>query len=402
VLLFLTDGLPTEGVTEISQIIANTKHNSTSYLRLFAFGVGDDVNTELLDSLSSDNGGLVNYVRPNERIDEEVSSLYARIQSPVLSDLVLDFGNVQVEEIYPPSLPDLFSGTQLLVAGRYRLESNQSGRTEVSLSGMVNGEKQIYKKQVRFLKNSERDGANSFIPRLWAARKIGYLLNQIRYQGENSEWVDAVIKLSLRYGIITPYTSFLIQEDDIFSQEGWSDAADELAREYAGPAVGADAVEKAESESNLRSAESVPQPMLPLETHSGFVGDPVLKYVDDKTFFLQNGIWIDSQYDLEGMDVVRISFGSEVYFDLLENQPSLGKIMALGNQVIFVINGNAYEIIPEGEGISSLPQELFQSENTHQPELGKIDRTEQARRSFCNVPFLTALVWLGWCRKRTP
>ena len=95
VLLFLTDGLPTEGVTEISQILANTQHNSTSYLRLFAFGVGDDVNTELLDSLASDNGGLVNYVRPNERIDEEVSSLYARIQSPVLSGLELNFGNVQ-------------------------------------------------------------------------------------------------------------------------------------------------------------------------------------------------------------------------------------------------------------------------------------------------------------------
>ena len=402
VLLFLTDGLPTEGVTEISQIIANTRHNATSYLRLFAFGVGDDVNTELLDSLSSENGGLVNYVPPNERIDEEVSSLYGRIQSPVLSDLELDFGNVQVEEIYPPSLPDLFSGTQLLVAGRYRLESNQSGRTDVSLSGMVNGEKQVFKKRVHFLRESGMDGPNSFIPRLWATRKIGYLLNQIRYQGENSEWVDAVIKLSLRYGIITPYTSFLVQEDNIFSEEGWSDAADELARDYAGPAVGAAAVEKAESESNLRSAESVPQPMLPLDTHSGFVGDPVIKYVDDKTFFLRNGIWIDSLYDLEGMDVVRISFGSEVYFELLDNQPTLGKIMALGNQVIFVINGSAYEIIPGEEGISSLPQELFQPEDSHQPQPGKLNNAEQSRRSFCNAPFVTALVWFGWRRKKKP
>lgn len=396
VLLFLTDGLPTEGVTEISQILANTQHNSTSYLRLFAFGVGDDVNTELLDSLASDNGGLVNYVRPNERIDEEVSSLYARIQSPVLSNLVLNFGNVHVEEIYPPSLPDLFSGTQLLVAGRYRLESGQSGRTEVSLTGMVNDDKQVYRKRVDFSTDSGAVGTNSFIPRLWAARKIGYLLNQIRYQGENSEWVDAVIKLSLRYGIITPYTSFLVQEDDIFSEEGWHDAAEELARDYSGPSVGADAVGKAESESNLRSAESVPQPVLPSDTDSGLTVDPILKYVDDKSFFLQNGIWIDSQYDPEVMDVVKISFGSGVYFDLLLAQPALGKILALGDQVIFVFHGSAYEIVPGEGGVSSVPQDFLQTENPHQllPDEDKTDN--HIIRSFCSAPFLTGLVLIGW------
>jgi Ca-activated chloride channel family protein len=396
VLLFLTDGLPTEGVTEISQILANTHHNSTSYLRLFAFGVGDDVNTELLDSLASDNGGLVNYVRPNERIDEEVSSLYAKIQSPVLSDLELNFGNVQVEEIYPPSLPDLFSGTQLLVAGRFRLDSNQSGRTEVSLTGMVNGERQVYQKRVDFLEDFNDDGTNSFIPRLWAARKIGYLLNQIRYQGENSEWVDAVIKLSLRYGIITPYTSFLVQEDDIFSEEGWSDAAEELARDYAGPSVGADAVEKAESESNLRSAESVPQPINPSDIHSGFVGDPILKFVDDKTFFLQNGIWIDSQYDTSHMVPIQIGFMTPAYYDLLDANPGWGKILAIGERVIFVSDGEAVEIVSDDKGVSSLPPELIREQSTIEPEAEERSSLNKQVRSFCTAPFLSGLVIIKW------
>jgi len=110
----------------------------------------------------------------------------------------------------------------------------------------VNSEKYVYSIRADFKAGSEVSDVNSFIPRLWATRKIGYLLNQIRYQGENSEWVDAVIQLSIRYGIITPYTSFLIEEDDLFSGEGWEEEAHELVREYSGPAVGAEAVDKAD------------------------------------------------------------------------------------------------------------------------------------------------------------
>ena len=392
VLLFLTDGLPTEGVTDIDQILSNTKHNSTHYLRLFAFGVGDDVNTELLDTLAADNKGLVSYVRPNERIDEEVSELFSKIQTPVLSNLELDFGNILVEEIYPPVLPDLFSGSQLLVAGRYRVPGGHSGKSNIRLSGSVNSEKYVYSLRADFEAGSETSEVNSFIPRLWAARKIGYLLNQIRYQGENSEWVDAVIQLSIRYGIITPYTSFLVEEDDLFSGEGWEEEAHELVQEYTGTSVGAEAVDKADAESNLRSAESVPQVGMPVDEYTGEIQQQQLKHVGEKTFFLQGEIWIDSQYDSSTMTVIEIGFGTDVYYQLLSVKPGWGKYLALGEQVIFLADGDVYQIVQEDEGLSNLPPGLSESSGSKapsgQPGSSKI-------RSLCSLPFMAAMVMMG-------
>jgi Ca-activated chloride channel family protein len=340
-------------------------------------------------------------VRPGENIQEEVSALYAKIQTPVLSNLVLDFGDVLIEEVYPQVIPDLFSGSQLLVAGRYRLQPGSTGRTTLKLSGIVEGKKLSYQKQVDLLGSAEDSGTHAFIPRLWAARKIGYLLNQIRYQGENQEWVDAVIELSLQYGIITPYTSFLVVEENLISREGWDEAAEELMQDYAGPSVGAEAVDKAEAESNLRAAESVPQPLMPVETYPASDGEPILKYVDEKTFYLRDGIWIDSLYDQAVMKPIKIGFGEEVYFDLLQNRPDWGKYLALGEAVIFVIEDQAYQIIPGEGGISSLPSEL-----SDQDPLEGIKETTQYKpnRTICSMPMLFGLALLGagkglWIKK---
>src|SRR5690606_20313555 len=137
VVIFLTDGLPTEGVTSSAEILANVKDAAPPNVRLFAFGVGDDVDTLLLDTLTREHQGASAYVRPGERIDEEVSSLSAKISAPVLSDIALDFGDVMVEEMYPAApLPDLFAGTQMIVVGRYR----DGGATTVTLTGEVGGD----------------------------------------------------------------------------------------------------------------------------------------------------------------------------------------------------------------------------------------------------------------------
>jgi Ca-activated chloride channel family protein len=397
VVLFLTDGLPTEGVTEVNQILANVRSTADSSLRLFSFGVGDDVNTELLDTLAEDNRGLVSYVRSGERIDEEVSSLFAKIQTPVLSDLEIDFGGILVEEIYPPQLPDLFAGSQLLVVGRYRLPSGSSGKTEIRLTGRVGSRQESHLYRADFKDDNEVLNQHNYIPRLWAARKIGYLLNQIRHQGENQEWVDAVIQLSLRYGIITPYTSFLMTEDDLFYGEGRDEAAQQLSEAYSGPASGAEAVDKADSESNLREAESVPR--LEVSPGSGRVGTITPKQIGDKSFFYQNGVWIDSQYDSAEMEVILIEFGSAVYFQLLDARPEWGSFLALGDKVIFVSGGKAYQITPDGGGVSALPEALDEIDGRvggHPDNLS----ASQVWRSLCSVPLLAGLVLVSFRSQR--
>jgi Ca-activated chloride channel family protein len=407
VVLFLTDGLPTEGITDIQQIIANIQAIASSSVRLFTFGVGDDVNTVLLDTLAADNRGLSSYVRPQERIDEEVSILYAKIKTPVLTDLVLDFGGILVDEIYPPDIPDLFLGTQLLLTGRYRLPAGNSGQTKIELSGYVNDDKKSFVYEADFVPDDMAGKSTSYIPRLWATRKIGYLLSQIRLRGENQEWVDAIVQLSIQYGVITPYTSFLIEESDFLTEEGLDEAAHDLMAEYSGPAVGADAVEKADAESNLRSAESFYQSDLLSGEYNNGIPQPVVKYVEDKTFLYQNGVWIDTIYKPGSMKTLKIGFGTQVYFDLLKSRPSFGKYLALGNQLIFVKSGFAYEIV-EGEGeLENLPSQLSQPEGDTKsnqgeklPDLSALQQPFKPLRDFCVVPFLIGLAVLGYGKNK--
>jgi Ca-activated chloride channel family protein len=334
VLIFLTDGLPTEGVTEVEQILDNVEASAPDNVRLFPFGVGDDVNTTLLDTLAEQQRGASGYVRPHERIDEEVSAFYAKISTPILTDVELDFGDVWVEDTYPYPLPDLFAGTQLILTGRYR----DGGATRITLTGEVNGERREFVYEGSF----RASGGDEFIPRLWATRKIGHLLTQIRLHGERREWVDAIVTLSVRYGVITPYTSFLIEEDDILTAGGQEEAVERLLATPAPAPYGAPAVEAAAEQAKMREAEAPGGWDVPVDAA------PVVRLAGSKTFKLQDGVWTDTVFDPSTMSTTPVGFGSDGYFDLLAARPEWGVYLALGERVIFVAEGTAYEVV-EGD-----------------------------------------------------
>ncbi len=367
VVLFLTDGLATEGVTETADILANVEERAFSNTRIFTFGVGDDVDTFLLDQLSGDHRGASAYVRPVESIDEEVSALYSKISAPVLTNLELDIDGVQVYDLYPQTLPDLFVGSQLVVVGRYRGDDEA---VSLSLSGEVEGQRQVFTyENLEFHANA---GGEALIPRLWATRKIGDLLNSIRLHGENPELVDSIVRLSIRYGIITPYTSFLITEDDIFTQTGRDRAveeAEEAADEMSANASGSSAVDAAEAARDLSDADA---PAMPQTGGGGFgggddtgafdpaeggdfeadgtgqaVGPDPITIVGDRTFLWRDGVWIDTLYDAETMEPVEIVFLSDEYFELLDQDERVAQFYALGEHLIFVLDNQAYEVVPE-------------------------------------------------------
>ena len=178
--IFLTDGLPTEGVTDSQSILTNFEAGAPGNLRLFSFGVGYDVDTILLDSLSQDHHGRSTYVQPGMSLDEILSSFYSSISTPVLTNLELDFGDLSTYDLYPYPLPDLFAGSQVILMGRYR----EGGKTDITLTGEVNGERQTFTfSDQEFEERSKGNSLQGSIPRLWATRKIGYLLNQIRLVG---------------------------------------------------------------------------------------------------------------------------------------------------------------------------------------------------------------------------
>lgn len=359
VVLFLTDGLPTEGEIEASVILDHVESAAPSNARIFTFGVGDDVDTFLLDQLYQMFRGAGTYVRPDERIDEEVSALYNKISAPVLTNLELDVDGVRVEELYPSEpLPDLFVGTQLIITGRYR----DDGFATVRLSGELDGERKTYTYDVRFRANA---GGEVFIPRLWATRKIGALLNAIRLYGEDPELVDSIVRLSIRYGIITPYTSFLITEDDIFTQSGREEAQvafEAESGESFGAVSGGAAVDAAESAADMSSANAPMQPSPSAnqfrDKDDGADGEPgsagyyapsgeAVRYAGDRTFVWRDGAWIDTLYDADSMTPTRVTFLSDEYFDLVDLDPVIGEFLALGDHVLFVWDGQAYEVVPE-------------------------------------------------------
>ncbi|NLG26608.1 MAG: VWA domain-containing protein [Chloroflexi bacterium] len=344
VVLFLTDGLATEGEVDTIGILEGVRSQAPEGLRLFTFGVGYEINTALLDSLAQEQHGAGSYVRPEEDIEHAVSALYDKISSPVLVDLALDFGAVQVEDAYPYPLPDLFAGGQLVVVGRYR----SGGATSITLSGAVNGERQ----QLRFpgVQFAETGGPD-FIPRLWATRKIGHLLTQIRLYGPEQELVDEVVALSVRYGIVTPYTSFLIDEtEDALSEEGRQSIAERVYQEA--PAAGAAldgrgtgaptaavsgeaAVTKSEAHDALREAE------VPAEQATEQV-----RYVGAKTFVLRDRVWTDTTWDPTKLQPEPVPFAGERYYQLVRANPSWGRYLALGPEVILVQDDHAYQIVP--------------------------------------------------------
>jgi len=377
-ILFMTDGLATEGVQDSNQILQNVKDAGKPNVGIFTFGVGDDVDTFLLDSIVMDHHGASSYVRPTERIDEEVASLYNKISAPVLNNISLDFGDVTVEDTYPnlTELPDLFAGTQLTIVGRYRGSANN---VNITLHGNITGQDQTFVYGDQTFR--ERAGGEPIISRLWATRRIGELLNDIRLHGQNQELVNSVVSLSIRYGIITPYTSFLINENDILSQTGRQGAAEQMqgtASNLSADASGAAAVSAADSIGNMQSANA-PAPMLAMPTATsgggggstgGFAqggGVPqsgvmstegevpagqeaqqnAIQAVNDKTFIQQNGVWTDTEFVPDTMTTQKVTFLSDDYFTLLDAHPELGPYFAIGDAVIVVLDGTPYEVTPD-------------------------------------------------------
>lgn len=379
ILIFLTDGLPTEGVTDGVKIVANVKQATRSNIRLFAFGIGSDVNAVLLDTLSQDNRGATAYVKENQRIDEQVSAFYAKVSTPVLADLKIDWGGISVSDMYPDPLPDLFVGTQLVLVGRYR----NGGPATLKLSGAVNGQSQTFTYGDLAFRSS---GGADFIPRLWATRKIGYLLNQIRLRGESQETIAQIVQLAVRYGIATPYTSFLVDEraqteagrQQIIGAQATAmpKAASGGVAPGMGGGVGAAPVQAAQDQEQLRSADSVVAPKGELAAQ--------IRAVGAKTFILRNGVWTDTDYDPSKMTTVKVGFGSDDYFRLIAARPEWGQFFALGEHVIVMpegMDGKAYETV-QGAGQPVQVPPTVTPEPTRRPSpTGTLEPTRQPASS---------------------
>jgi Ca-activated chloride channel family protein len=342
-IIFLTDGLPTSGITQLDKIIGAVQKENQHQSRLFAFGVGYDVNAVLLDRLGADNSGMAEYVPPGEDIEAKVSSFYSKIQNPALTSPELDFGNMRIRDTYPPSLPDIFYGGQLVLTGRYR----DTGKTTVTLTGKAIDEKLTFAYPFNFTRYTDREEF-AFVARLWAQKKIGWLIEQIRLYGEKKEHVDEIVALSTRYGIMTQYTSFLADEDvEIDDIAAVRERAWDVMGYSAGVQTGAPGVSQSMHTEQLKKLAQAPTEAKFFDASGKQVRLETVKLIGSKTFYLKKGEWVDAEYG-EQMKLMEIEYFSDDFFDLAKKAPSQAKYLTFAPEkaIIAVIDGVAYKIMP--------------------------------------------------------
>jgi len=360
--LFLTDGLPTAGETNEAKIVAEAQQENDVRARLFAFGVGYDVNSRLLDKLARVNYGQSQYVRPNEDIEDSVSKLYNRIGAPVMTGVELavdvernrESDGPAINRRYPQELYDLFAGEQLVVVGRYKTP----GQAKVTISGKVGDQKQKMDFAAKLVKKS-KDETNAFVEKIWAMRRVGEIIDQIDLEGKNEELVEELVRLSKKHGIITPYTSFLADENadrnDLADARRRADASLDMLAETAGKK----AFGQRQLKGNLQRAAQAPAAdgaiggagagqgggvrYYSTEQDKEVVVDTVQR-VGSKTFYREGDQWVDeSVSEEEQKNAKQIERYSKAYFDLVSKHgKDAAKYLAMEGNVIVKLNGQVY------------------------------------------------------------
>ncbi|RMH90969.1 MAG: VWA domain-containing protein, partial [Calditrichaeota bacterium] len=207
--VFLTDGKPTIGEREEGKLLEMVQQRHRRGSRIFVFGIGEEVNTHLLDKMAEITRGYRTYIHPDESIDRKVARFFDKVSLPLLGDLSLSAtGSIRLSEMYPHTPGDLFRGSTVTVLGRYE----GSGPAHIVVEGRAGGASRQYRLPVDFPRNDLR---HDFLPTLWATRAVGYLLDEIRLHGETEALRRELVHLARQYGIVTPYTDYLIREEEL-------------------------------------------------------------------------------------------------------------------------------------------------------------------------------------------
>ncbi len=326
VVVFLTDGMATVGETSPERI-ADQAERGRGPFRVFAFGIGYDVNTYLLDRLTERARGVTEYIRPGGDIEQTVASLASKIASPVLTDLALRADGVELYDLQPHSLPDLFGGDELVVFGRYRGEGR--GDRSVTVVGRRGGHEERFTTAARF--GGEQAGAD-YVQQLWAARKAGALSSDIRLHGPNPEIVDELKRLALRYGILTEYTSYLVQEPNVVARPMPLQAP--APQDQAGAeAVQRSRREKALTGSLLLSEVVVTGSAADSLSRGGAATENKTRRAAGRVFVWRDSTWTDIAHG-DSLRVVSVAAFSDAYFALLRALPELMQAATLEPAVL--------------------------------------------------------------------
>jgi Ca-activated chloride channel homolog len=329
--LFITDGMPTVGERDPAVLVQHAA-SWRGRARLFTFGLGADVNASLLEQLALDGRGTAQFVRPEESVERVVSLVAARLATPVATGLTVRAeGGVELRGILPAGPIDLFAGQDAVVLARF----SGRGRGTVRIEGMRAERPVVWTRDVEW---PERERGNAFVPRLWAAQRIGYLSAERHAHGPSSDIDTELRTLGETYGIPTELTSYLVQEPQVVMNGG------PVPMPMPAP-MGAPALKQFE----LARVATAQRAAVSLAVVSDS-GVPAGTRVVAGTAFVRHGDqFVDARYREPFVGrVVRVRPYSDAYFALVEAQPALARWFALGDHVVVVGRGVVVRVADDG------------------------------------------------------
>jgi len=379
IVFFVTDGEPTVGERNADRIAALASR-VRGRARVFTFGVGADVNAALVEQLAVDGRGTAQFVRPDESVERAVSLVATRITSPIVTDVRVRAEGVRLTKLHPSLPTDIFAGQDLVLFARYSGDGN--GR--IVVEGRTANGPVTWTEQVRF---PDRERRNSFVARLWAAQRAGWLSAERRRNGASPELDDELRALGTRYGIPTELSSYLVLEPGMQASRQVGNASSARLNEVVvtGTAV---AVDRKDTRAGTGSARDEARPMpasAPAELtreqrfdmaktaaaqraattlsavdsasadFSGAAG-ATTRRIGTRTFTFAAGTWTDARY-VSSIRTVRVKPYSSAYFALLERIEDLRAPLSLagpGSNAGIIVAGRAVAVAFVEDGVETL------------------------------------------------
>jgi len=354
--LFLTDGLPTAGITSETAIRDLVLTSNPFERRVFTFGVGVDLNAPLLDGLAQLSRARSFFVLPGENVEVAVTNVFKSLTGPVFADATLRVLSAdgseavgRTQDLLPAVLPDLFEGDRLVLLGRYIGVAPLT----FEFSGNFLGQPRTFAHSFAF-DSADRD--NGFIPRLWASRKIADMIETIRQMGADptvtqnnakiKELAETIVALSTQFGIITEYTAFLAREGTDLSNAAQllGQATNTLYNQGVATRDGTGAVSQSMNMAMQRAQDVLNRDSSYLNSQMERTRIVNAQQANDLTFYFKDGRWIDSRLaEIQAIVTPHrtVEFGSEEFFDIaaqLAGQNRQGAL-AFAQDILLLLDG---------------------------------------------------------------
>ncbi|MGA1821900.1 MAG: VIT domain-containing protein [Thermoplasmatota archaeon] len=202
IIVFLTDGNPTSGVTSPSQIRQNILTANQERVAIYSLGFGYDLDFNFINALSLENDGYAVSIPESEDAGNMMTGFYDTISIPLLKDLEFRYTGYSYDVI-PECMPSLFDGSEAVIVGRF--DPSMEYIVSTVRADTASGEA-VYEESHEVSDTSDMP----FISRLWAHRMIEELMNDIAVEGETQDLKDRVISIALNHSFVTRYTSFIL------------------------------------------------------------------------------------------------------------------------------------------------------------------------------------------------